>query len=169
MNTSNQIGLIGKKVVKWTVKLPIYLYVPLAYILMIGLFLPTIWLGMSMGLSETDFSKLGIPNALWAKLLLVVALGPLFETLILQAAPYYFLNLFEFMKRRPWLSILLPGIVFGLLHSISFQYFLITCVMGLVFQFTYHVRSIKGDPFVSTFLLHVLLNGLSVLYTYILV
>jgi hypothetical protein len=168
MNTSNQINLVGKKVVNWTINLPIYLYVPLAYLIMIGLFLPTIWLGMSMGLTQTDFSKLGIPNALWAKLLLVVALGPLLETLILQAAPYYFLNLFEFMKKRPWLSILLPGIVFGLLHFISFQYFLIACIMGLVFQYTYHVRSKKGDPFLSTYLLHALLNGLSILYTYLL-
>ena len=76
--------------------------------------------------------------------------------------PYYFLNLFEFMKKRAWLSILIPSIVFGCLHDYSIQYVFLGIAMGFVFQFTYHFRSKKGDPFLSTYLLHVLLNGVSV-------
>ncbi|MCX6309951.1 MAG: CPBP family glutamic-type intramembrane protease, partial [Bacteroidia bacterium] len=68
----------------------------------------------------------------------------------------------EFMKRRVWITILLPAIVFGFLHDFSLQYILIATLMGIVFQYTYHVRSKKGDPFLSTFLLHALLNGIAI-------
>jgi hypothetical protein len=153
---------IKATILKIAQSMPIYWYVPIAYLALIGLFIPTFYLGACLDLPETDYSKLGLPNNIWYRYLIVALFAPLIETFFFQALPYYFLNLFEFMKRHVWITILLPAIIFGCLHMYSLQYVLAAMMMGLVFQFTYHVRSIKGDPFLSTFLLHVLLNGMSI-------
>lgn len=150
------------KIVKLAETLPIYFYVPIAYLTLIGLFIPTFYLGECLDLPETEYSKLGLPENIVYRYLFVVLLGPIVETFIFQAMPYYFLNLFEFMKRHVWITILLPAIVFGCLHDFSLQYILSATMMGIVFQYTYHARSKKGDPFLSTFLLHALLNGMSI-------
>lgn len=156
-----QVG-IKSKIRRFAETAPIYYYIPLAYLVLIGFVIPTFYMEDCLDLPETDFSKLGIPNNIWFRYLIVALLGPLVETLFFQAMPYYFLNLFEFMKRHVWLSIILPSIVFGFLHFSSLRYFIAAIMMGVVFQFTYHVRSKKGDPFLSTFLLHVLLNGIAI-------
>lgn len=153
---------IKAKIALLAQKLPLYLYVPMAYLTLIGLFIPTFYLAECFDLPDTDYSKLGLPDNIWYKYLIVALFAPLLETFIFQAMPYYFLNLFEFMKRHTWLSILLPAIVFGCFHWYSLQYAIAATMMGIVFQFTYHIRSKKGDPFLSTFLLHVLLNGMAI-------
>jgi uncharacterized protein len=160
--TKVQSPRIMAKIVKLTETLPIYFYVPIAYLILIGLFIPTFYLGEWLDLPETDYSKLGLPDNIWYRFLIVAIFAPLIETFFFQAMPYYFLNLFEFMKRHVWITILLPAVVFGCLHMYSLQYVIEATMMGIVFQFTYHARSKKGDPFLSTFLLHVLLNGMSI-------
>ncbi|HET9570901.1 MAG TPA: CPBP family intramembrane glutamic endopeptidase [Bacteroidales bacterium] len=163
METSeNQTKRIIAKSIKLAETMPFYLYVPIAYILLIALFIPTFYLEEYLNLPETDYSKLGLPENIWFRYLIVAILSPLLETFLFQAMPYYFLNLFEFMKRHAWLTILLPGMVFGSFHFISVHYFIAATIMGMVFQFTYHIRSKKGDPFLSTYLLHALLNGMSI-------
>jgi len=77
--------------------LPIYFYVPIAYLTLIGLFISAFYLGEYLGLPDTDYSKLGIPENLWFRYLMVALLGPIVETFVFQAMPYYFLNLFEFL------------------------------------------------------------------------
>lgn len=149
------------KVTRLAESLPIYFYVPIAYIILMGLFITTFFVCEYIDLPETDYSKIGLPENILFKYLFVVLLGPIFETFVFQAMPYYFLNLFEFMKRHIWITILIPAIIFGSLHDFSLQYILIATMMGIVFQYTYHVRSKKGDPFLSTYLLHALLNGIS--------
>lgn len=162
---NRQMG-IKAKILNLAQTMPIYLYVPIAYLLLIGLFIPTFYLGECLDFPETDYSKLGLPDNIWFRYLIVALLAPLIETFFFQALPYYFLNLFEFMKRHVWITILLPAIVFGCLHMFGLRYVLAAIMMGLVFQFTYHIRSKKGDPFLSTFLLHVLLNGMSITVQY---
>jgi len=154
-----QVG-IKAKIMKLAETMPIYWYVPIAYLILILFFIPTFYLGACLDFPDTDYSKLGLPDNIWYRYLIVALLAPLIETFFFQAMPYYFLNLFEFMKRHVWITIILPAI--GCLHMYSLQYVLTAGMMGLVFQFTYHVRSKKGDPFLSTFLLHVLLNGMSI-------
>lgn len=149
------------KIAKLAETLPIYFYVPIAYLTLIGLFIPAFYLGEYLDLPETDYSKLGLPENIWFRYLIVALLGPIVETFVFQAMPYYFLNLFEFMRRRVWITILLPAIVFGCIHDFSLQYILLATLMGIVFQYTYHARSKKGDPFLTTFLLHALLNGVA--------
>jgi len=153
---------IKSKIIKLAETVPIYFYVPIAYLTLIGLFIPTFYLGEYLDFPETDYSKLGLPANIWYRYLIVVLLGPIVETFVFQAMPYYFLNMFEFMKQHVWITILLPAIVFGCLHDFSLQYVLSATMMGIVFQFTYHTRSKKGDPFLSTYLLHALLNGMSI-------
>jgi len=155
------VGIKGK-IVMLAQTLPFYLYVPIAYLTLIGLLIPTFYLAECLDFPDTDYSKLGLPNNIWYKYLIVALFAPLLETFFFQAMPYYFLNLFEFMKRHTWLSIVLPAIVFGCLHLYSLEYVIAAIMMGMVFQFTYYVRSKKGDPFLTTFLLHVLLNAMAI-------
>lgn len=153
---------IKAKVLVFAQTTPIFLYIPIAYFLLLGLFIPTIYISEYLDFPDTDYSELGIPDNIWLRYLIVALFGPLLETFFFQALPYYFLNLFEFMKRHIWITILLPATAFGCLHMFSLRYVLVATMMGLVFQFTYYCRSKKGDPFLSTFLLHVLLNGISI-------
>lgn len=159
---------VVSKLIARAEKLPLLIYVPIAYLLLISLFIPSFYLGEWLNLPETDITKLGMMDAIWYRILMVVLLGPILETFLFQAMPYYFLNMFNFMKRHAWISIVLPSIIFGSLHMISIQYFLLALMMGLVFQFTYHVRSRSGDPFLSTYLLHVLLNGMATTMSFVL-
>lgn len=150
------------RIIKFAETAPLYYYVPIAYLVLIGLVIPTYYLSECLDFPETDYSKLGLPDNIWFRYLIVALLAPLLETFFFQALPYYFLNLFEFMKRHVWISIVLPAIVFGCLHDYSLRYIIAASMIGVVFQYTYHARSKKGDPFLSTFLLHVVLNAMSI-------
>jgi len=143
-------------------KAPVYIYVPIASLLTIGLYLVTYSFSNLMNFPEREYKLVFLPDTIWLKYLIVVLLGPLLETLFLQAIPYHFLRLFKFMRKRQWLIVLIPAIFFGVLHFESFRYILSATILGFFFMGTYVIRSKKGDPFLCSYLLHVFIYGISV-------
>jgi hypothetical protein len=151
-----------KKIKSLPKTMPLYFYLPLALctiLLVEALFNMTFDF---FNLPPDDISDRGDPQNIYLKYLLMALLGPLLETVFFQTMPYYFLNLFDFIKRHVWLIILLPSLPFSLLHAFGIRYQLSIMGLSAIFMYTYMIRSKKGDPFLSTFLLHGLWNGLGI-------
>jgi hypothetical protein len=141
---------------------PVYIYVPITTILTFSLLFVIFSFSNLMNFPEREYKHIFLTDNIWLKYLIVVLLGPLLETLFLQLIPYHFLRLFEFIRKRQWLLVLIPAICFGTLHFESFRHVLSATILEISFIGTYVIRSKKGDPFLCTYLMHVLIYGTSV-------
>lgn len=148
--------------------MPIYWYIPLAYLVMwmllffVGLL--TDWLHIS----DKIVNDQNMPSSIWYKYLFAVLLGPILETFLCQAVPFYFLSLFQFFRRHVWIIILVSSIGFGLAHDFSAQYSINATIVGFIFISTYIIRTKNKDPFLCTYLLHAFNNLMAITLSYIL-
>jgi hypothetical protein len=140
---------------------PLYFYLPLALCAILSMILSLDFLFDLLHFPPDDISDRDDPKNIYVKCFLFCLLGPLLETAFFQMMPFYFLSLFDFMKRHVWLIILIPAVPFGLLHAFGIRYQITAIGLGCIFMYTYWVRSKKGDPFLSTFLLHCSSNAVA--------
>jgi len=157
--TTEKIKNGWRKLLSIATTAPVYIYVPTTSILTFSLFLVIFSFSNLMNFSEREYKHVFLSDNIWLKYLIVVLLGPLLETLFLQLIPYHFLRLFEFMRKRQWLIVLIPAICFCALPFESFRHVLSATILGISFMGTYVIRSKKGDPFLCTYLMHVFIYG----------
>lgn len=70
----------------------------------------------------------------WSKLILIAALAGVGEELLFRVA----LQTWFAQSINIYLAVFVPALIFGLLHFISFIYFIVATLMGLVFGFAYY-------------------------------
>lgn len=70
----------------------------------------------------------------WGKLIVISALAGIGEELLFRVG----LQAWFATHINIYLAILLPALIFGFLHFISFVYFVVATLMGIVFGLTYH-------------------------------
>jgi hypothetical protein len=92
-----------------------------------------------------------------SKFIIVVLITPLIETLIFQFIPI------EFLKRTKWSKplflILVPSLIFSMMHYYHFIYVIMTFVGGIILNYYYlEMQKISKYPFLLTALLHSLYN-----------
>ncbi|HSC69533.1 MAG TPA: type II CAAX endopeptidase family protein [Cellvibrio sp.] len=83
-----------------------------------------------------DVKKMGyhFSGYSWSKLILIATLAGVGEELLFRVA----LQTWFAENINIYLAILAPALIFGLLHFISFTYFIVATLMGLVFGFAYY-------------------------------
>lgn len=143
--------------------MPVYWYVPSVYSIIFLIGIPLEYLTNLLNIPDKEITSQLIPDSFLLKTLLVVLVGPFFETFLTQALPYYFLSLFQFMKRKQGLIVLISGILFGSIHVFSLQHIFYATVIGFFLSGTYVIRAKKGDSFLCTFLLHAFFNLIALL------
>lgn len=148
--------------------MPIYWYVPLAYLVLYALLLPVELVSEWLHISDKMVNDQNMPDNQWLQYLFVVVGAPIIETFVCQALPFYFLSLFPFFRRHVWIIILVSSLVFGLAHDFSTQYSIHTTIVGFVLISTYIIRTKNKDPFLSTYLLHAFYNFMAITLSYLL-
>ena len=94
------------------------------------------------------------------QILIVVFIGPLFETFIFQFLPIRILSLFN-IKFISIFSVIISAILFSLNHSYSIAYQMVTLVIGLSFASIYVMGFRKAKiGFISTLSVHILNNAI---------
>lgn len=161
----NSIEIPWKRIMTMAETMPIFIYVPITYLIMLVVGLPLEYLSGLLNIPEKEFTSQMIPDTLLMKILLVVILGPIIETFLSQTLPFHFLSLFKFMKRNKWLMILISGAIFGSVHVFSLQHIIFATVIGFFLMATYIIRSKKGDSFLCTFVLHAFFNLVAMLFS----
>jgi hypothetical protein len=149
-------------------RMPIYWYIPLAYLVLCALLLPVGLLSDWLHISDKIVNSQNMPTNVWLKYLFAVLAGPFLETFIFQALPFYFLSLFQFIRRNVWIIILVSSIGFGLAHNFSTQSIIHGTLVGFIFISTYIIRTKNKDPFLCTYLLHAFYNFMAITLSYIL-
>jgi membrane protease YdiL (CAAX protease family) len=144
---------------------PLWVYLPIAYIaiLFLRMLVSLPFPEATEANSQLSVSDLGLLDNIWFQCIAVVVLAPLLETALFNTLPYYFLNLFAFMRKHFWLILVLPSLLFGAIHVYSPFYSLQMFATGMVFMSTYALRFPKGDSFVATLLLHAINNLISII------
>ena len=95
--------------------------------------------------------------------IVVILIAPLIETVLCQALPYRLLSKIEFFRKRIWLITVTTGLVFALLHCYSIVYVIFAFVPGVLLVFGYHLRQ-GNHPFVSIYMVHLLINATPLVY-----
>jgi len=149
-------------------RMPIYWYVPLAYLALCALLVPVQLLTEWLHISDKMVNSQNMPDNQWHKYLFAVLVVPLLETFICQALPFYFLSMFQFLRRNVWIIILVSSLCFGLAHDFSIQYSIHSTIVGFFLISTYIIRSKNKDPFLSTYLLHAFYNFMAITIAYLL-
>ena len=102
----------------------------------------------------------------------VVFLAPLIETFFIQflLLEFFLFILFKF-KRSFFFSILLSGLVFGILHQYNVAYMIALTILGWIFGFIYIFYKInkKINPFLGVLITHTLYNVIILLKDYIII
>lgn len=143
-------------------RMPIYWYIPLAYLALSLFLFPVGQLMDWLHISDKIVNSQNMPSNIWLKYLFVVLAGPILETFLYQALPFYFLSLFQFFRRNVWIIILVSSIGFGLAHDFSTQYSIHATLIGFVLISTYIIRTKKKDPFLCTYILHAFSNFMAI-------
>lgn len=86
-----------------------------------------------------------------------------FVPAILEESVYRGIFYNEYRKANPWKGILLSGLLFGLLHM-NFNQFIYAFVMGMIFALLIEAT----DSILASMIVHFVINGTSVVGTYIL-
>ena len=146
--------------------MPIYLYIPLAYLALFALLFPVGLLTEWLHISDKIVNSQNMPSNIFLKYLFVVIAGPIIETFLYQALPYYFFNLFQFFRRNVWIIILVSSIGFGLAHDFSTQHSINATFTGFILMSTYIIRTKNKDPFLCTYLVHAFFNFMAVSLSY---
>lgn len=149
-------------------RMPIYWYIPLAYLTFCAVLFPVELLANWLNISDKIVNSQNIPNNVWLKYLFVVLVGPILETFLYQALPFYFLSMFQFFRRHVWIIILVASIGFGLAHNFSSQSIIHGTLVGFIFISTYIIRTKNKDPFLTTYLLHAFFNFMAITLSLIL-
>lgn len=157
-----------KQLLKKLEFMPIYWYVPVAYLALCALLIPVELLSEWLHISDKMVNSQNIPDNQWLKYLFAVLAVPFLETFICQALPFYFLSLFQFIRRNVWIIILVSSLCFGLAHDFSIQYSIHSTIVGFFLISTYIIRSKNKDPFLSTYLLHAFYNFMAITIAYLL-
>lgn len=143
-------------------RMPIYWYIPLAYLALFALLFPVGLLTKWLHISDIIVNPQNMPSNIWLKYLFAVLAGPILETFLYQALPYYFLSLFQFFRRNVWIIILVSSIGFGLAHDFSTQHCINATFSGFILISTYIIRTKNKDPFLCTYLLHAFYNFMAI-------
>jgi len=143
-------------------RMPIYWYIPLAYLTLCALLFPVGQLTDWLNISDKTVNAQDIPRTIWNKYLIAVLAAPILETFICQALPFYFLSIFQFFRRRVWIIILSSSIGFGLAHDFSTQFSIHATIVGFILISTYIIRTKNKDPFLCTYLLHAFYNFMAI-------
>ena len=149
-------------------RMPIYWYIPLAYLVLCSLLWPVGLLSDWLHISDKIVNSQNMPSNIGLNYLFVVLAGPFIETFIFQALPFYFLRLFQFFRRNVWIIILVSSIGFGLAHDFSTQSIIHGTLVGFIFISTYITRTKNKDPFLCTYLLHAFYNFMAITLSLIL-
>ncbi|MBW8333661.1 MAG: CPBP family intramembrane metalloprotease [Prolixibacteraceae bacterium] len=90
---------------------------------------------------------------------LIIILVPILETFIHQHLPFKLMQNWSWAKNKYGLYILVSAIVFGLVHTYSFQYIIFAFSVGLILAYMYFFYSKNPRiSFWSTTLIHALRN-----------
>jgi len=143
-------------------RMPIYWYIPLAYLVLFALLFPVGLLTKWLHISDIIVNSQNMPSDIWLKYLFAVLAGPILETFLYQVLPYYFLSLFQFFRRNVWIIILVSSIGFGLAHDFSTQHSINATFTGFILMSTYIIRTKNKDSFLCTYLLHAFYNFMAV-------
>ncbi len=149
-------------------RMPIYWYIPLAYLVLCALLIPVGLLSDWLHISDKIVNSQNMPSNVWLNYLFAVLAAPVLETFICQALPYYFLSMFKFFRRNVWIIILVASFGFGLSHDFSTQSKIHAILVGSIFISTYIIRSKNKDPFLCTYLLHAFYNFMAITISLIL-
>lgn len=148
--------------------MPIYWYVPIAYMVLLALLIPIEQIANFLQISKEIVRPQNMPSTLELKILFAILVAPLFETFLCQYLPYHILRLFGFVRRNSWIIILVSSLGFGLAHNFSVQFSINSTIVGFVLISTYMIRVKKQDSFLSTYLVHAFKNMMAVILSYFL-
>lgn len=95
------------------------------------------------------------------KIVEVVVLAPLIETLIFQKWFYKLFSYIDWFNQYKILIILLSAVVFGLIHFYSLSYIIYNFFVGAFFMFVYIIK-IGNRPYWTVAVLHGLMNLFSI-------
>ena len=89
--------------------------------------------------------------------IMVVIIAPPFETLCFQLIPYYALKALK--MRSTLLRLVIPSMIFGMLHHYNMLYVLVAFIMGLILNFFFlYCVAYRKNAYVWVVILHSLYN-----------
>ncbi|MBC9914465.1 CPBP family glutamic-type intramembrane protease [Chitinophaga varians] len=110
-----------------------------------------------------------MPKSLIERFCLAILLAPPLETLICQALPYAVVSIFR-DRLQQWFQhvyIITAALFFAFGHTYSSGYVLAMYVPGIVLAYSYSRSKDQNRPaFVTTMLVHLLHNGIALLWNY---
>jgi hypothetical protein len=115
-------------------------------------------LGVKPDLGEDAPLAVDVAADLWT-LVLVVIVGPLFETLIFQGGVQRGLGWLRFFRDRPGVLILITGGAFALMHRYSPFYMAMVLPTGLLLAAMFHALGAGWRALWIVFLTHVCMNS----------
>lgn len=131
-----------------------------SYIVIIPLALMAFFIKLYVGGPELE----EIPLVLF--FLIVVIIGPIWETLVYQLLIIRFLKKFSFFKNRKLLIIVISAMFFALAHVYSIYYVFVGFMMGCLLAYSFVIyEDKKVSAFWVTMAIHGLRNGISVVIT----
>ncbi|PKM68122.1 MAG: hypothetical protein CVU95_05630 [Firmicutes bacterium HGW-Firmicutes-2] len=99
-------------------------------------------------------------------ILIVVVIGPIWETIVYQLLIIRQLKKRIFFKNRSSLTILVSALVFGAVHIYSIYYMFYAFIIGFLFAYTFVIyEEKKASAFWVTMAIHGLRNGIAMLIT----
>lgn len=116
-------------------------------------------------ISKIDFGNSSIECVFFE----VVFLAPLLETFLIQFLLLEFLLLiFSKLKEGFFFSILISGLIFGILHQYNVAYMIALTILGWIFGFIYSFYKINKriNPFLGVLITHTLYNLIILLKDY---
>ncbi|MBC9930010.1 CPBP family intramembrane glutamic endopeptidase [Chitinophaga qingshengii] len=109
------------------------------------------------------------PKSVAEAIFMAVILAPPIETFICQALPYAIIGIFR-ERLQHWFKhtyIILSALFFAFGHTYSNGYVLTMYVPGIVLAYSYvHSKEQYRPAFTTTMLIHLLYNGLALLWNY---
>ena len=110
----------------------------LTYILPLLFLLPFFTFGIDdMHIKErNNINSMGV----FLMFLFAVVIAPIYETIIYQVIPYHILKKSHFLFRNKWLIIVIPSLLFGIIHWYSLYYIIYAFATGLALMAAYTAR-----------------------------
>jgi uncharacterized protein len=144
-----------------------YLIKAPAYVFILVFLFPSVLLGtITTFLPEPDMIGFVSTDSIGIDLLITVIAAPIMETLIFQALIIEIVcKIIKRPRKNIWIAVMVSSLAFGLNHTYSLSYFIITFFAGIILALAYYLgRYRKESPIVLVFIIHAIYNLSSSLY-----
>lgn len=118
-----------------------------------------------VGLGEQDKPNMFFESVISAiyYFIIWILISPVFETAIFQLIPYALFKRYSNFDRNRWITIIISGFFFSVVHLYSIYYFILTFLGGIILMYLFlmRVKINEKNAFVTVALTHMLRNFVS--------